>query len=98
MEIDASNCDAPCQANSAETCGGSNTLSIEKISYAYAEGCFADDVNYRALDGSFTASDSMTVEACAAFCVGGGFSLAGVECTISPSNFWAPSSWIWVLT
>ncbi|CCG81648.1 Putative uncharacterized protein [Taphrina deformans PYCC 5710] len=78
-QIDDAQCNTACQANPAETCGGSNTLSVQKISYIYSEGCFQDIVNYRALDGAYTESDAMTVEYCGTYCSGNGFSYAGLE-------------------
>ncbi|KAI4258413.1 MAG: hypothetical protein L6R42_005121 [Xanthoria sp. 1 TBL-2021] len=47
-------------------------------SFAY-QGCYSEGTNGRALSGTLTASDTMTVEKCAAFCQG--YAYMGVEYT-----------------
>ena len=83
-----SDCNMACSGNSAEFCGAANRLSVYKnllytqvinpniTGYSY-EGCFNDSTASRALAGSSTANDSMTVESCASFC--NGASYFGVE-------------------
>lgn len=74
-------CSMACTGNSAETCGGSNLLSLfnntayiypsspqSANSYAYL-GCYAEATTGRLLDGaSYSNTTNMTVESCTAFC------------------------------
>lgn len=74
-------CDMPCQGNTTEMCGGPNRLDVYQnleyvpvvnpniTGYTY-QGCYNEPSGGRALTASMTASDSMTVESCAAFCNG----------------------------
>ena len=51
---------------------------VTSENWAY-QGCATDDYFERTLTGASTASDSMTVKTCAAFCESKGFALAGLE-------------------
>jgi hypothetical protein len=81
-------CNMPCNGNPKEICGGPNRLDFYQsvayvppvnpniTGYTY-QGCYNEPNGYRALSDSFTASDFMTVEGCAAFCDGANY--FGVE-------------------
>jgi hypothetical protein len=59
---------------------GVSTLQLPSTGSALYEGCYAEAVGARALNGtSFTNSLSMTIELCAAFCQQGLYSLFGLE-------------------
>ncbi len=81
-------CNMACKGNALETCGGSNRLNVYQnlgyvptvnpniTGYTY-QGCYNEPSGGRALTASSTASNSMTVESCAAFCNGANY--FGVE-------------------
>jgi len=80
-------CNFPCPGNATEFCGAGNRLNVysdaanappppQMISTYNALGCYTE-TNGRALSDLSTAADSMTVEACGAFCVG--YNYFGVE-------------------
>jgi hypothetical protein len=76
-----SDCNMPCSGNSQEKCGAGNRMSTYKnldfvapvspsiAGYNYL-GCYSEGSAGRALIDSATASDAMTVQACATFCNG----------------------------
>jgi hypothetical protein len=74
-------CSMDCDGNSAETCGGSNRLSIfNNTAYVFPGnpklvggftylGCYQEATIGRLLSGvSYTDTNAMTVESCTAFC------------------------------
>jgi hypothetical protein len=74
-------CSMSCTGNSAETCGGSDRLSIfNNTAYVYPVnpksangyvylGCYQEATTGRLLSGiSYTDTNAMTVESCTAFC------------------------------
>ncbi|KAF2186183.1 heme peroxidase [Zopfia rhizophila CBS 207.26] len=77
----ATDCNLGCLGNSTQLCGGASRLSLYKNlkyvpmvnpkidGYNYL-GCYSEGTAGRALADSTTASDSMTVKSCAAFCNG----------------------------
>lgn len=77
--------------DSKQLCGGPSSLTIwrntlyvaPKLSlpagWAPADPLCIQEVPGRALTGSFTAADNMTVDSCVAYCSGLGFPYAGVE-------------------
>lgn len=83
-----SDCNMPCGGNNTETCGAGNRISLYQNSkfsppvnpsiagYDY-KGCYSEGSGGRALGDGATASDTLTVESCAAFCNGSKF--FGVE-------------------
>jgi hypothetical protein len=89
-----SGCSMSCTGNKAETCGGSNRISLfnntayiypsnpkSANSYTYV-GCFAEAPTGRLLDSASYSDDvAMTVESCTAFCKANvpGSNYAGVE-------------------
>ena len=59
---------------------GVSTLQLPSTGSALYQGCYAEGVGSRALNGtSFANSLSMTLELCAAFCQKGQYSLFGLE-------------------
>jgi hypothetical protein len=59
---------------------GVSTLQLPSTGSALYQGCYAEGVGTRALNGtSLTNSLSMTLELCAAFCQKGHYSLFGLE-------------------
>lgn len=76
-----SDCNMKCSGNSQQTCGAASRLSTYKnlnyvapgnpnvTGYNYL-GCYSEGSAGRALIDSATASDAMTVQACATFCNG----------------------------
>lgn len=80
-----SECKMACAGSATELCGGSNRMTIFKSNaniavpinpsiteYGY-KGCYKDSAYARVLTTSVPASDSMTVERCAAACKGSHF-------------------------
>ncbi|KAM7209387.1 WSC domain containing protein [Naviculisporaceae sp. PSN 640] len=92
LKANEQDCTYPCAANPAQQCGAGMRLSVFKNrvvpsgpshvpragNYAWM-GCYSEATNGRALTGGSFASDTMTVEACAAFCAGRGSQFMGVE-------------------
>jgi hypothetical protein len=83
-----SDCSFPCPGNETEFCGAGNRLNVysdsasvapppQFISTYNALGCFTETPSGRALSSSMTAGNSITVEICAAFCIG--YTYFGVE-------------------
>lgn len=81
-------CSFTCPGNAQEKCGAGNRLNLYKnLQYAAAgtpaiagytyQACYSDSTGSRTLGDSSTASDTMTVEACATFCNGAAY--FGVE-------------------
>lgn len=81
-----------CAGNTAETCGGSNRLSVynftayvapsavQNIGTYALKGCYTDSTGARGLSAySFTNGRGMTEELCVGTCAAKGFALAGVE-------------------
>lgn len=92
--IDSSSCNMACPGDASKICGGSNELSVyttnQKLAIStlatpnvYQVGCFQDfygaPTNYRVFDGANYASDDMTMESCASFCLGRGYAFGGIE-------------------
>lgn len=85
-------CSMPCSGNSAQTCGNGGRLSVWSkggvdIVYPAAVasvdnykhiGCYKEGTGGHALTGTTTAKDTMTVEACKAFCAPK-YAIFGVE-------------------
>lgn len=76
-----SDCSFACPGNAQEKCGAGNRLNLYKnLQYSAAgnptipgyiyQACYSDSTGSRTLSDSSTSSDTMTVEACAAFCNG----------------------------
>lgn len=87
-EAAETDCYMPCGGDSTETCGGPNRLSVytnnNYVSPGGATipgyqfmGCYNDTAAARSLSGTYTYSNTMTVEACATFCNGANY--FGVE-------------------
>lgn len=84
VSASASDCDMPCEGDSAQTCGGGQRLSLYKTvgwsppvneainGYDYF-GCYSELTSGRTLSDSSTSSDSMTAQKCATFCQGSAF-------------------------
>ncbi|RDW56813.1 hypothetical protein BP5796_12880 [Coleophoma crateriformis] len=87
-----SDCNMECTGDAGQLCGGSDRLNVYTLQnytrptiprmadgYIYA-GCYTDDPSNRALGlASLVDYTSMTVEKCAAFCSGQGYSMFGLE-------------------
>ncbi|KAJ7068678.1 WSC domain-containing protein [Mycena amicta] len=82
-------CNMPCSGDVTERCGAGNFLDLywngEPLPVAPAtvgtwqyQGCFADNVNSRALPHRQTIS-GVTIETCTAACKASGYSVAGLE-------------------
>lgn len=80
----------PCAGNATESCGGPSRLNIFWSGVTVAPpgnkptvgaynyyGCQTEATGQRALSGATTASNTMTAEACAAFC--SGYTYFGME-------------------
>jgi hypothetical protein len=88
--VPSAECNMECAGNSTETCGAGNRLSLYWSgvtvsppsnaptvgNYSY-ESCRTEGTAGRALTSRATASDTMTIETCAAFC--SGFTYFGTE-------------------
>ncbi|KAK8858379.1 hypothetical protein IAR55_002606 [Kwoniella newhampshirensis] len=84
----ANNCNMPCSGGPGQNCGGAGSLQVfsnpslapaAMTSNGYTkQGCY-QEVSGRALTGASTASDSMTIDTCTAFCKPLGFKYAAVE-------------------
>ncbi|CAG8958428.1 hypothetical protein HYFRA_00011105 [Hymenoscyphus fraxineus] len=103
----AGDCNMPCAGNSTETCGGGNRVNVYWSGKVIAapgnkpavggynfSSCRTEPTVGRALGGATTASDTMTIEACATFCRG--YTYFGVEygreCTIGTGSVVAAAS------
>jgi len=79
-------CSADCPGDATQKCGGNRRLTtyaipgiltpLEPLPYK-SLGCYTESTTGRALAGGSTASDSMTVQKCAEYCIG--FSMFGLE-------------------
>lgn len=80
----------PCAGDGTETCGGPNRVNIywsgavvvppgnkPTVGTYDFQSCRTEPAAGRALGGITTASDTMTIEACATFC--GGYTYFGTE-------------------
>ncbi|KAI9847201.1 MAG: hypothetical protein M1837_003065 [Sclerophora amabilis] len=92
--LDQSGCTKPCKGDASSTCGGSNRLSVFKLSNFVAPavvprvgayrslGCYTEGLNgARAFSGgaSYTNATNMTVANCVGHCSSKGFAYAGLE-------------------
>ncbi|KAF2157675.1 WSC-domain-containing protein [Myriangium duriaei CBS 260.36] len=86
-----SSCTKRCAGDFSEVCGGNNLLSVYKNT-AYkpivlpntagiytSRGCVNEGSGGKALQGTNTATDTMTVEYCAAFCKSKSYKFMGIE-------------------
>lgn len=77
-------CNMNCRGNAAETCGGSNRLSLytpTKLAWQ-SMGCYTDSVQSRSLRNGVPVTGgggAMTIESCQAACASAGYKLAGTE-------------------
>ncbi|KAJ6560470.1 WSC domain-containing protein [Mycena capillaripes] len=87
---DSKNCNLPCSGNSTEVCGAGNFMDVywngillpvipQTVGTWKYNGCFADNVNSRALPNPQTISGGVTVESCTSACKAKGFAVAGLE-------------------
>ncbi|KAK4220709.1 WSC domain-containing protein [Podospora fimiseda] len=83
----AGDCSFSCPGDLTQDCGAGNRLNLYTraaalpsfTSYGY-RGCFSEPVGARALPNLYQRSaTNMTIEACASFCIGGGYTLFGLE-------------------
>ena len=89
LSLSSGQCYMPCSGDSTSLCGGPNATQLysnpsatpaaaKQINGFSQAGCI-QEVNGRALNGTMTAGDDMTVEKCSTFCSGGGFKMFGLE-------------------
>ncbi|KAL7414958.1 hypothetical protein BDY24DRAFT_278794 [Mrakia frigida] len=91
--INSNLCDDKCSGLVTENCGGSSTLTLlynpdnvaapASLPSGWAApstgSCRTEPSGVRALAGASTASDALTIESCVNYCVGKGYSIAGME-------------------
>lgn len=90
-------CVMPCGGNPDFTCGGPGALSVynntamaapkqpvtvPNVGSYISQGCYTEGTNERALAGTSTAFNDMTVQECVKFCREAGYKYAGVEYSI----------------
>ena len=106
LKAPESECSTKCKGQSSQLCGAGKRLSVYKNTvyneppplpnhvprsgnYQWA-GCFTEATTGRALSGASYATDSMTVDTCAAYCAANGWLMMGVEyvreCESTPIN------------
>jgi len=89
VPADPSECNMPCSGDPNEICGAGMRLTVyqfDKAPVSYPDvngyeyqGCYTDNMSLRVLGGNTFGGANMTLESCAAFCSGYGYSIFGTE-------------------